>query len=186
MLRFIERTAKTWLSISLISIHLMLRFILAIPIYVPEASIFQYISCYGLSWPSWITERWKLISIHLMLRFISAGACVGSGQTIFQYISCYGLSCSIYFLKRQFNISIHLMLRFISLRALCQPEDGNFNTSHVTVYPLLFLLSLLFLQDFNTSHVTVYHHLRNVRMQSRSYFNTSHVTVYQMTVSSCI
>ena len=161
-----------------------------------------------------------------MLRFISAGACVGSGQTIFQYISCYGLSCSIYFLKRQFNISIHLMLRFISLRALCQPEDGNFNTSHVTVYldnhplenmhdtfqyiscyglsiwqitikglllnfntshvtvyPLLFLLSLLFLQDFNTSHVTVYHHLRNVRMQSRSYFNTSHVTVYQVSAA---
>ena len=55
-------------------------------------------------------------------------------MTKFQYISCYGLSCSIYFLKRQFNISIHLMLRFISLRALCQPEDGNFNTSHVTVY----------------------------------------------------
>ena len=133
---------------------------------------FQYISCYGLSYQfpgNWFTidhfntshvtvyHTYLINAYHVHTHFNTSHVTVyldnhplENMHDTFQYISCYGLSI--------WQITIKGLLL-------------NFNTSHVTVYPLLFLLSLLFLQDFNTSHVTVYHHLRNVRMQSRSYFN---------------
>ena len=145
---------------------------------------FQYISCYGLSYQfpgNWFTidhfntshvtvyHTYLINAYHVHTHFNTSHVTVyldnhplENMHDTFQYISCYGLSI--------WQITIKGLLL-------------NFNTSHVTVYQLLFLLSLLFLQDFNTSHVTVYHHLRNVRMQSRSYFNTSHVTVYQVSAA---
>ena len=56
----------------------------------------------------------QMISIHLMLRFIHNFSSFMRFVLIFQYISCYGLSLD----ARQGNVL-----------------KGNFNTSHVTVYP---------------------------------------------------
>ena len=161
---------------------------------------FQYISCYGLSKrcmmvlfgfldfnTSHVTvyprrcagiQKRMSISIHLMLRFIENFYKMRVDRFRFQYISCYGLS----------------RLRHILVRQLL-----NFNTSHVTVYPLAHTMKSWSASDFNTSHVTVYRTapeqtikicvisihlmLRFIRAWIRttfgiSYFNTSHVTVY--------
>ena len=97
-----------------------------------------------------------LISIHLMLLFISVAIHNMQDKYQFQYISCYCLSDRLALLSRPYYY---------------------FNTSHVTVYRLCFVVStfprfisihlmLLFIRNakkvclritnFNTSHVTVY------------------------------
>ena len=121
-----------------ISIHLMLLFISArIHFYLPSTR-FQYISCYCLSghvltgtdvelyfntshvtvYPSPLASMavCKFISIHLMLLFI---------------FPCPNLQ------QRRTAISIHLMLLFIVPGRICNLSNQyNFNTSHVTVYPI--------------------------------------------------
>ena len=93
MLRFIFGSSIRKPISTIISIHLMLRFIIFLNHDQTYLTIFQYISCYGLS------RR------HLEETVIPKS---------FQYISCYGLSLD----ARQGNVL-----------------KGNFNTSHVTVYP---------------------------------------------------
>ena len=141
-------------------------------------ALFQYISCYCLSSLANLIPLAYLISIHLMLLFIDGDATRALMTQKFQYISCYCLSTMFYLSLLNLQISIHLMLLFIFtearsvlLKILFQyiscyclsilygkniPEDGNFNTSHVTVYRKRNHLRLNTLQHFNTSHVTVY------------------------------
>ena len=54
--------------------------------------IFQYISCYGLSYNLGKEVHDYGISIHLMLRFICFVNSSELMTPLFQYISCYGLS----------------------------------------------------------------------------------------------
>ena len=141
-----------------------------------------------------------LISIHLMLLFIRMAAVGGERSIVFQYISCYCLSVSGF----DSFISAHLF-QYISCYCLSGlslglfNDQADFNTSHVTVYPLAFRLSEDSWRYFNTSHVTVYrtdmprisskHLFQYISCYclSRDYaaknnivihFNTSHVTVY--------
>ena len=165
------------------------------------STIFQYISCYCLSFcslppfsvgvdfntshvtvyliRSHIIINSIYISIHLMLLFILLEFDLALVFPTFQYISCYCLSSSLMSKKKRMN---------------------HFNTSHVTVY----LRQLRTLSesrvDFNTSHVTVYRLMHQngvwimvfqyiscyclssifIRLSSiLRYFNTSHVTVYR-------
>ena len=67
---YLRRTMDRQYS-SCISIHLMLRFIRYTGFPFPSLRIFQYISCYGLS-------------------YLKIGVC--TKIVLFQYISCYGLS----------------------------------------------------------------------------------------------
>ena len=76
-------------------------------------------------------------------------------------------------------ISIHLMLLFIKMIKRNPPKETNFNTSHVTVYPMMQQLLRLPQKNFNTSHVTVYLSCPVVPMMVSFDFNTSHVTVYR-------
>ena len=114
MLLFIEVVAKLNLNVSGISIHLMLLFIFFTAEYLLDSSLFQYISCYCLSYEVFTD----------LLLYIS-----------FQYISCYCLSQSSHPTFLSFRISIHLMLLFILLFTRTYVSiQQNFNTSHVTVY----------------------------------------------------
>ena len=120
------------------------------------------------------------ISIHLMLLFICSYRHRLSQNLVFQYISCYCLS---------------------NQRARGQSTLLYFNTSHVTVYRLLFYPCYFSFLNFNTSHVTVYLypngifvvriiisiHLMLLFINISAclflifrYFNTSHVTVYRI------
>ena len=78
-----------------------------------ESFIFQYISCYCLSFRSTGRVLWLYISIHLMLLFI--------GNTKVKTASTG-------------RISIHLMLLFIVGGEIVINSLKYFNTSHVTVY----------------------------------------------------
>ena len=97
-----------------ISIHLMLLFIRHRWWIKTKFPLFQYISCYCLSYQSFHQAHLNHISIHLMLLFIP-------------WHSGY--------LRTLDGISIHLMLLFIG--RICRGSVANiyFNTSHVTVYP---------------------------------------------------
>ena len=158
MLRFIKSLCHVELVPTAISIHLMLRFIIFLNHDQTYLTIFQYISCYGLS------RR------HLEETVIPKS---------FQYISCYGLSLD----ARQGNVL-----------------KGNFNTSHVTVYPNVVLqcsrywrisihLMLRFIMK-NLSNMTL-KQIISIHLMLRFIFsgtsrtcpiyinfNTSHVTVY--------
>ena len=76
-----------------ISIHLMLLFIFHQSCKLSFIELFQYISCYCLSLPSfeWLLSH-SHISIHLMLLFILIYKQQGPSRYRFQYISCYCLS----------------------------------------------------------------------------------------------
>ena len=78
---------------------------------------------------------YNYISIHLMLLFIFLFFQQRYQHLKFQYISCYCLS--------SFFVSV-----------VCSSFD--FNTSHVTVYPITIDTKRFQFCDFNTSHVTVY------------------------------
>ena len=79
--------------------------------------LFQYISCYSLSTTTVkIIQKKTTVSIHLMLLFIGYDLFSLSLYGMFQYISCYSLSAAL-------DIS--------TCTALC------FNTSHVTLYPVV-------------------------------------------------
>ena len=89
-----------------------------------------------------------IISIHLMLRFINQATPTQLSSATFQYISCYGLS---------------------GYGRLTDKAQEHFNTSHVTVYLMFYLLFFFMRYNFNTSHVTVYLH-GNGRMEYRTKF----------------
>ena len=128
-----------WCQIqSLISIHLMLRFIFFdiaifdeiqdhfntshVTVYHDRIGedkgayfIFQYISCYGLSFPTlaliFAVPEFQYISCYGLSLKIFYGI---AEHRKFQYISCYGLSLrNIFTIHILILISIHLMLRFI-------------------------------------------------------------------------
>ena len=80
------------ITISLISIHPMLRFIAIADVIVINRTRFQYIQCYGSSRRPRYGNQPIWISIHPMLRFIAHGEPLGTTQTKFQYIQCYGSS----------------------------------------------------------------------------------------------
>ena len=118
-----------------------------------------------------------------MLLFICGAKGKGKTITMFQYISCYSLS-----------------LR--TMKKELQAE--GFNTSHVTLYLLLYSSLNRFLQRFNTSHVTLYLYLTfkfppflrvsihlmllfilfwPIGLYLLLCFNTSHVTLYLIRTS---
>ena len=99
-----------------------------------KSSSFQYISCYCLSTCFYNARAYIYISIHLMLLFIVSDLESTSGVLI---------------------ISIHLMLLFIKVGTWQTLQLNNFNTSHVTVYRIVWQ-KLDSGRNFNTSHVTVY------------------------------
>ena len=124
--------------------------------------IFQYISCYCLSW-------------------FRRRANIKENNFNTSHVTVYPTRSERQIQQRA--ISIHLMLLFIEVEKMHEIPKIHFNTSHVTVYrpfhplarlPYLFQyiscyclsaektrLSDLF-RDFNTSHVTVYLHWRLV------------------------
>ena len=121
MLRFIKSLCHVELVPTAISIHLMLRFIIFLNHDQTYLTIFQYISCYGLS------RR------HLEETVIPKS---------FQYISCYGLSLDARqgnVLKGNFNTS-HVTV-YQSTESACGKLYQYFNTSHVTVYQIGYVLS---------------------------------------------
>ena len=177
----------------------MLLFILASFLWLLPQMLFQYISCYCLSY----TSKQKAL-INLEFQYISC-YCLSSPSVIvvaptllFQYISCYCLSCINLCSKWLLCISIHLMLLFIMTVKGHRNVRCDFNTSHVTVYPfvyavLLILLKFQYISCYclsasllsSTAFVCIsihlmllfIHFLLLVQMQLFN-FNTSHVTVY--------
>ena len=124
------------LILNQISIHPMLRFIAVpgklIPIrekYFNTSHVTVYL------WYSFWGYIRRFISIHPMLRFIIIFCWLSTATTAFQYIPCYGLSIT---------------------NAIKLTRQLNFNTSHVTVYPISLFSYYGQFDNFNTSHVTVY------------------------------
>ena len=78
---------------------------------------------------------YRKVSIHLMLLFITTAGRTFLVLLWFQYISCYSLSGRKIFLQYNLCVSIHLMLLFIRNRRLICLLITCFNTSHVTLYP---------------------------------------------------
>ena len=99
-----------------VSIHLMLLFILQNGLFILDFWVFQYISCYSLSLSVTSSGNPNLVSIHLMLLFIQKRIVREHVQPGFQYISCYSLSAAL---------------------AISVWSYTSFNTSHVTLYPLV-------------------------------------------------
>ena len=142
-------------------------------------TLFQYISCYCLSF--------RL-------------SCIVLAILSFQYISCYCLSYPAHLLLCTLFISIHLMLLFIVKSPTDLIKLLYFNTSHVTVYPII---SPLRISSTSFQYISCYclsriahnfcllyslfqyiscYCLSHILLTGRYnilYFNTSHVTVYR-------
>ena len=120
--------------------------------------MFQYISCYSLSWWKSGCNDLPEVSIHLMLLFIDM-------QHTAKDWKCRSFNTS--------HVTLYLVvIRLHVLHLIC------FNTSHVTLY----LYNGSRVQNgyrFNTSHVTLYRTQGNSLHHSIYRFNTSHVTLYQ-------
>ncbi len=97
--------------------------------------MFQYISCYSLSYLILYFTCNCSVSIHLMLLFIQKRLSAEWMAELFQYISCYSLS------------------EYGNLKKL---QKSCFNTSHVTLYRVKTQLRADHPRSFNTSHVTLY------------------------------
>ena len=146
---------------------------------MPNFSIFQNISCYGLS--------------HTCCALFAS-------VQLFQNISCYGLSTTNN--KRRCKC-VHFKTSHVTVyREYLHQEgwsDDHFKTSHVTVYRYgddgsgyvwifqnisCYGLSGIEseinkkLTNFKTSHVTVYPDQVDILVKLDEYFKTSHVTVY--------
>ena len=188
-----------------VSIHLMLLFIRTSYLLPHASCLFQYISCYSLSF---LRSHWthgRRVSIHLMLLFINLSAWANFERSLFQYLSCYSLSffpsskscilnsfntshVTLYrfqssFRKRWTSVSIHLMLLFIYLH--WQNEFMRLKFQYISCYSLSLSLSHIWekLLSFNTSHVTLYQLYLICKSLKYSSFNTSHVTLYQIAMS---
>ena len=152
-----------------ISIHLMLRFIYAGGGEHSDYPIFQYISCYGLSESLVLKGTQRKIFQYISCYGLSFRlSCKAFLAWSFQYISCYGLSGWSAIVQGKELISIHLMLRFIQDGTLDMPYEEDFNTSHVTVYPIRSIslavsiaisihLMLRFIQMMNSRANTLLH-----------------------------
>ena len=102
---------------------------------------------------------YRKVSIHLMLLFITTAGRTFLVLLWFQYISCYSLSGRKIFLQYNLCVSIHLMLLFICKRDFTCAEFLCFNTSHVTLYPLVlqaFLLLTVFIIQQNTKDCKIF------------------------------
>ena len=95
---------------------------------------FQYISCYCLSMMNfYILLIWLNFNTSHVTVYLHSQYQVHHKYT-FQYISCYCLSKGQTSNSTLDRISIHLMLLFIRIVKARYRSDGDFNTSHVTVY----------------------------------------------------
>ena len=142
-------------------------------------SAFQYISCYCLSeiGAPCLTGSSNFNTSHVTVYRTTRDIFVDSSVdfntshvTVYQHLESASRTEKTYFntshvtvYRRHWNkpcqkvqISIHLMLLFIKFSCFCVAIFFDFNTSHVTVYPLLHLRCGFLLYHFNTSHVTVY------------------------------
>ena len=161
MLRFIQRGKWVKHIFCAISIHPMLRFICIMVDSSISTFWFQYIPCYGLSFfrketyvscknfnTSHVTVYLSFfllyavrtnISIHPMLRFIDERSRNNiTVYTISIHPMLRFIYCAICNISFSLLISIHPMLRFIVTKMDHRKVEINFNTSHVTVYPILF------------------------------------------------
>ena len=160
---------------------------------------FQYIPCYCLSQLFPHIQARLFISIHPMLLFIGKYLFERDGKRYFNtsHVTVYpgfkpfgykvfiiSIHPMLLFIKRAKNtccypmrISIHPMLLFIMAGKFIDVTLRYFNTSHVTVYPLLMLPPL---RSFLFQYIPCYC-LSDLPMDDRRKlfnFNTSHVTVY--------
>ena len=139
---------------------------------------FQYISCYCLSiCGSFRSGSFQYFNTSHVTVYLNAVASARMSDS-FQYISCYCLSE-----LREYQPTEQFEFQYISCYCLSSPAFSiffpipDFNTSHVTVYPVLSLIW--------TSHTVISIHLMLLFIgipaildNSERYFNTSHVTVY--------
>ena len=123
MLRFIYKKCDWHFTKERISIHPMLRFIIAFTSSSLRVSNFNtsHVTVYPIR--LLLLHIASTISIHPMLRFIGSG--------------CWNLWIGLY-------ISIHPMLRFILNLECIAYILPNFNTSHVTVYQYPFIILILY------------------------------------------
>ena len=124
----------TW--IIWVSIHLMLLFIWDAIYPGARTGMFQYISCYSLSWNyiqnNHITNSFQYISCYSLSALIQLMTIFGHA---FQYISCYSLSWAI-----PVSFASQYWFQYISCYSLSSQQKWSacilrsFNTSHVTLY----------------------------------------------------
>ena len=88
-------------------------------------------------------------------------------------LKSYGLSGN-YFNTSYVTVQPIVFLKFFRIL-------GNFNTSYVTVQHLIMVQLLCLSLYFNTSYVTVQHICRKNDLCIQKYFNTSYVTVQHIT-----
>ena len=180
----------------------MLRFIEFLFYGEHGEQVFQYISCYGLSYipmRDMICRRYfntSHVTVYQNVHYVLEAHFQNFNTS---HVTVYpDFSSSSSLPLPNFNTShvtvYRLMLRSILRLTLFQyiscyglsekldkfhdPED-NFNTSHVTVYPKKTAIQKSKMRNFNTSHVTVYPKRHPYKRKKRKNFNTSHVTVYR-------
>ena len=134
----------------------MLLFIFDIPDKFAIIYLFQYISCYSLSFAAIVNIKPFLSfnTSHVTLYRLYDSYYVRLDE--FQYISCYSLSFYFTYRKEKFQVSIHLMLLFIVNR-----KPLIFSQIHVSIHLMLLFIRIrldncVFTERFNTSHVTLY------------------------------
>ena len=147
-----------------------------------NSSVFQYISCYGLSF-----RKGNHLLQNCIFQYIS---CYGlsytyfdlmSGLFAFQYISCYGLSKTF-----TEDFYTYLLFQYISCYGLSKiqnlvfQEKIHFNTSHVTVYLQYVIHAEEKHVNFNTSHVTVYHYTKD---RTRDIIRFQYISCYGLSIS---
>ena len=162
MLFFICILLSVFLFRGRVSIHLMLFFITIRAIFFWIIILFQYISCYSLSFESQIGSRedfsfntshvilyrWKVqerlekncVSIHLMLFFIDFSRDFSSIFPSFQYISCYSLSEET--TKLVVKISVFQYISCYSLSGCCRQDFYPF--INVSIHLMLFFIITIF------------------------------------------
>ena len=119
--------------------------------------MFQYISCYSLSIPTWLRSLTEISfnTSHVTLYRYSLPDC--SGEERFQYISCYSLSYAALLPNKIFK-----MFQYISCYSLSEKIQSNQKRCDLFQYISCYSLSeAKYIEDkdnngFNTSHVTLY------------------------------
>ena len=141
-----------------VSIHLMLLFIGKFNFEVSFIQEFQYISCYSLSWISWLFRLWC---------------------NSFQYISCYSLSQSNHNPRINQKKFQYISCYSLSVQGAAEmPWLISFNTSHVTLYLQQMVADA---DEVTFQYISCYSLSSSIsaRPLITSCFNTSHVTLYQ-------
>ena len=140
-----------------VSIHLMLLFIGKFNFEVSFIQEFQYISCYSLSWISWLFRLWC---------------------NSFQYISCYSLSQSNHNPRINQKKFQYISCYSLSVQGAAEmPWLISFNTSHVTLYLQQMVADA---DEVTFQYISCYSLSSSIsaRPLITSCFNTSHVTLY--------